>query len=38
MVYAMTQTFKGLSVPIETSGDYGRNWGDMKEIEEEKTA
>jgi DNA polymerase-1 len=38
MVWAMTQTFKGLSVPIETSGDYGYSWGDMHEIEMEKAA
>lgn len=38
MVYAMTQTFKGLSVPIETSGDAGENWGHMHAIEEAKAA
>jgi len=32
MVYAMTQTFKGLSVPIETSGDFGLNWGSQVPI------
>jgi DNA polymerase-1 len=38
MKWALTQTFKGLSVPIETSGDFGYNWGEMKEIEMEKAA
>lgn len=32
MVHAMTKVFTGLSVPIETSGDLGPNWADMKEI------
>lgn len=32
MRYAMTQTFKGLSVPIETSGTWGVNWGAMEKI------
>lgn len=35
MVHAMTQVpAHWLSVPIETSGDWGYNWGDMKEIRE----
>jgi len=37
MRYAMTQTFKGLSVPIETSGDSGINWGRMNAINTETT-
>jgi DNA polymerase-1 len=33
MVYAMTQVpAHWLSVPIETSGDYGENWGNMRGI------
>jgi uracil-DNA glycosylase family 4 len=32
MVECMTQTAKGLSVPIETSGDWGLNWADFKEF------
>lgn len=32
MTYAMTQTFKGLSVPIKTSGTWGVNWGAMEKI------
>lgn len=33
MRHAMTQVpAHWLSVPIETSGDYGKNWGSMKEI------
>lgn len=27
MSKAMTETFKGLSVPLATDGKYGRNWG-----------
>lgn len=39
MVYAMTQVpADDLSVPIETSGDYGVNWGKMKAIREEVAA
>lgn len=30
MVACMTQAPKGFSVPIETSGDYGRNWYDLE--------
>lgn len=30
MVWAMTKTFHGLTVPIETSGDWGRSWGHME--------
>lgn len=35
LVHAMTKTFKGLSVPIETSGDFGRTWAasDMQSFE-----
>lgn len=32
MVWNMTQTPAGFSVPVETSGDYGRNWAEMKEF------
>ena len=28
----MTTTPKGFSVPVETSGDYGENWAEMKEF------
>lgn len=35
MVYAMTiLPANDLSVPIETSGEYGENWGEMHEIRE----
>jgi len=35
MVYAMTQVpASDLSVPIETSGDYGTDWGNMHAIRE----
>jgi uracil-DNA glycosylase family 4 len=32
MVKNMTMTPKGFSVPVETSGDYGTNWAEMKEF------
>lgn len=34
MVKNMTTAPAGFSVPIETSGDYGTNWADMKEFKE----
>lgn len=32
MVECMTQSYKGLLVPIKTSASIGRNWADMKEL------
>lgn len=32
MVRCMTESYKGLSVPIKTSSSAGRNWADLKEI------
>jgi DNA polymerase I-like protein with 3'-5' exonuclease and polymerase domains len=32
MQYAMTQTFKGLSVPIRTDGSTGLTWGQMTKL------
>ena len=32
MVPNMTWTPKGFSVPVETSGDFGENWANMKEF------
>ena len=32
MVWNMTQTPAGFSVPVETSGDYGLNWAEMQEF------
>jgi len=33
MTRIMTAPYPGFSVPIETSGDYGLNWADMKAFE-----
>lgn len=32
MVRCMTESYKGLSVPIKTSSSAGLNWADMKEV------
>ena len=34
MIWAMTETFPGLSVPIKTVGASGVNWGHMTKIED----